>query len=163
MRADVDFDGPVRHLEAHFARSRAGDPLNALLYVYVKTYLVDELLRAIDAMSMWNSSRSARRFSTTGSSSSRCDTGPSPDALARGRASCCARWRRGRSASRSTAERGFAPPVGEWIREELGERVRDALSTSVVRARGVFDPWAAAQRVLAGALAGDAAMVQRRR
>ncbi len=160
VRADVDLDGPVRHLEEHYARSRAGDPLNALLYVYVKTYLVDELLRAIDAMSMWNSLEVRTPFLDY----------RLVELAMRMPARHKMRMREGKLVLRAVAtrtlgeqvdrrKRGFAPPVGEWIREELGERVRDALSTSVVRARGVFDPWAA-QRVLAGALAGDAAMVQ---
>ena len=55
VRAAVDLDGPAQHLAGHYARARSSDPLNALLYVYVKTYLTDELLRAMDAMSMWNS------------------------------------------------------------------------------------------------------------
>src|SRR3954466_11459839 len=55
VRAEVDLDGPVRHLESHFARARAHHPLNRLLYVYLKTYVPDELLRATDAMSMLHS------------------------------------------------------------------------------------------------------------
>lgn len=55
VRAVVDLDAPVRALEDAFARARSRDPLNRLLYVYVETYLSDELLRATDAMSMRHS------------------------------------------------------------------------------------------------------------
>ena len=46
VRAAVDLDGPTRHLERHYERAAALHPLNRLLYVYLKTYLPDELLRA---------------------------------------------------------------------------------------------------------------------
>ena len=56
-------------------------------------------------------------------------------------------------------KRGFSPPLGQWIRRELREQVRDALSGPTLRSRGIFDP-DAVQGVLAGALGGDARMVQ---
>jgi GT2 family glycosyltransferase len=160
IRAVTDLDGPVRHLEEHYVRSRARDPLNALLYVYVKTYLTDELLRAMDAMSMWNSLEVRTPFLDY----------RLVELAMRMPARHKLRLREGKLVLREVAtrtlgerldrrKRGFSPPVGQWIRDELGEQVRDALSEPTVRARGVFDP-ATAARVLAGALAGDARMVQ---
>ncbi|MFL5864782.1 MAG: asparagine synthase (glutamine-hydrolyzing), partial [Solirubrobacteraceae bacterium] len=52
VRAAVDLDAPVKHLERHYDGAASAHPLNRLLYVYLKTYLPDELLRASDAMSM---------------------------------------------------------------------------------------------------------------
>jgi GT2 family glycosyltransferase len=160
IRAVTDLDGPVRHLEEHYVRSRARDPLNALLYVYVKTYLTDELLRAMDAMSMWNSLEVRTPFLDY----------RLVELAMRMPAHHKMRLREGKLVLREVAtrtlgerldhrKRGFSPPVGQWIRDELGEQVRDALSEHTVRARGVFDPDAAA-RVFAGALAGNARMVQ---
>ncbi len=160
MRAVADLDGPVRHLEEHYARARTGDPLNALLYVYVKTYLTDELLRAIDAMSMWNSLEVRTPFLDY----------RLVELAMRMPARHKLRLLEGKLVLRDVAtralgeridrrKRGFSPPVGQWIRDELGEQVRDALSASTVSGRGVFDPDAAG-RVLSAALAGDARMVQ---
>lgn len=160
VRAGVDLDGPVRHLEEHYARAQARHPLNALLYVYIKTYLADELLRAIDAMSMWNSLEVRTPFLDY----------RLVELAMRMPARHKMRLREGKLVLRAVAsrtlgerldrgKRGFSPPVGTWIRDELGEQVRDALSGPTVRARGVFDP-DTAQRVLAGALRGDARMVQ---
>ena len=55
LRSALDLDAPSRHLLEHYQRARAHDPLNRLLYVYLKTYLTDELLRATDSMSMRHS------------------------------------------------------------------------------------------------------------
>lgn len=160
VRAAVDLDGPVRHLENHYARAQARHPLNALLYVYVKTYLVDELLRAIDAMSMWNSLEVRTPFLDY----------RLVELAMRMPAHHKLRLREGKLVLREVAsrilrerldrrKRGFSPPVGHWIRHELGEQVRDALSRPTVRARGVFDP-EVAQTVLTRALAGDERLIQ---
>ncbi len=160
VRAAVDLGGPVRHLEEHYARARTEDPLNALLYVYVKTYLVDELLRATDAMSMWNSLEVRTPFLDY----------RLVELAMRMPARHKMRLRDGKLVLREVAERalgerldrrkrGFSLPVNRWVRDELGEQVRDALSPHTVRARGVFDPAAVAD-VLAGAGRGDQRMVQ---
>lgn len=159
VRAAVDLDGPARHLAHHYVRAGSTDPLNALLYVYIKTYLTDELLRATDAMSMWNSLEVRTPFLDY----------RLVELAMRMPARHKMRVRTGKLVLRDVAtrtlserldrgKRGFAPPVGSWVRDALGEQVRDALSASTVNARGVFDPEAAA-RVLAGALAGDERMV----
>jgi asparagine synthase (glutamine-hydrolysing) len=159
LRAVVDLDAPMRHLAEHHARAQSRDPLNALLYVYVKTYLADELLRAADAMSMWASLEVRTPF---------LDYRIVETAM-RMPARHKMRLREGKLVLREVAartvslpndprKRGFAPPVGPWLREVLGEQVRDALSPPAVNSRGVFAP-EVAQRVLAGALAGDARMI----
>ncbi|HTN24531.1 MAG TPA: asparagine synthase-related protein, partial [Solirubrobacteraceae bacterium] len=160
VRATVDLDGPAQLFAGHYERARSKDPLNALLYVYVKTYLTDELLRAMDAMSMWNSLEVRTPFLDY----------RLVELAMRMPAHHKMCLREGKLVLRDVATRtlgerldrrklGFSPPVGQWIREELGEQVRDALGAHAVGARGVFDPDAAA-RVLAGALAGDPRMVQ---
>jgi asparagine synthase (glutamine-hydrolysing) len=159
VRASVDLHAPVRHLEEHFGRARSNDPLNRVLYVYVKTYLVDELLRATDAMSMHNSLEVRTPFLDY----------RLVELAMRMPARHKLRWRTGKLVLREVAERrldvssdpakrGFVLPLEGWLRAGLGEQVRDALSDPVVRRRGVFDP-DAARRVGRRALAGDARMV----
>jgi asparagine synthase (glutamine-hydrolysing) len=159
IRAAVDLDGPVRHLEEHFDRARAHHPLNRLLYVYIKTYLTDELLRATDAMSMHHSLEVRTPFLDY----------RLVELAMRIPAHHKMRLRTGKRLLHDIAGRtlevaadpikhGFAPPVAGWLQAVLGERVRDALAEDVVRRRGVFDP-VAARKVLEGSLAGDPRMV----
>jgi asparagine synthase (glutamine-hydrolysing) len=160
VRAQVDLDGPVRHLEGHYERARAHHPLNRLLYVYVKTYLVDELLRSSDAMSMHHSLEVRTPF---------LDYRVVELAM-RMPADHKMRLTKGKLVLRDLAERslpvdaggvkrGFAPPMQTWLQAGLGEQVREALSAPVVRQRGIFDP-RTAREVCTRALAGDPRMVQ---
>jgi asparagine synthase (glutamine-hydrolysing) len=141
VRAAVDLDAPIRHLERHYEHAASLHPLNRLLYVYLKTYLPDELLRASDAMSMlhglelrpplldhrlvefamrmpahhkmraWQGKRIVRELAAD----------VLPVAVPRGK-------------------QGFALPLGEWLRGPMRADLRELLSESTVRSRGVFDP-----------------------
>jgi asparagine synthase (glutamine-hydrolysing) len=160
IRTVVDLDAPARHLEQHYERATAAHPLNRLLYVYLKTYLTDELLRAADAMSMlhglelrpplldhrvveyamrmpahhkmstWQGKRIVRELAA--------ELLPTP--LARGK-------------------KGFAPPHDSWLRGALEPEVRELLSESSVRSRGVFDP-GAVKRLLDEHARGNGRVVQ---
>ena len=112
--------GPVRHLAAHYERAAAHDPLNRMLYVYLKTYLVDELLRATDAMSMLNSLELRTPF---------LDYRLVERAMAMP-AQHKMRLRKGKLLLRDIAEgtapisasghkRGFSPPLMQWLRGEF--------------------------------------------
>lgn len=159
VRAEVDVDAPARHLETHFERARGQHPLNRLLYVYLKTYLPDELLRSVDAMSMLNSLEVRTPFLDY--------------RLVERAMSIPARHKmrlvKGKLVLRDVAERdlpepvarvkrGFSPPLTHWLQGELQEQIRDVLAPASVRRRGVFDP-GAVERVLKGALGGDARLV----
>ena len=141
LRDELDLDAPARHLEALFERTPAEHPLNRLLYVYLKTYLTDELLRAGDAMSMLHSLELRTPF---------LDYRLVEQAMAIP-ARHKMRGRTGKVILREIAgqvlpvevsrrKQGFAPPIGSWIRDQLEERIRDTLATPTVRRRGVFDP-----------------------
>src|SRR3954452_18197905 len=155
VRAEVDLDGPVRHLESHFARARAHHPLNRLLYVYLKTYVPDELLRATDAMSMLHGLEVRvpfldhrlveRAMAMPARHKMRLTQGKR---LLRGVA------RDTLDQSPSRGKRGFSPPVATWLAGPLGEEVRDALAMPVVRRRGIFDA-AEVQSVVQRCLDGE--------
>jgi asparagine synthase (glutamine-hydrolysing) len=159
VRGAVDLDAPVSHLESHFARAEGRDPLNRMLYVYIKTYLVDELLRASDAMSMLNSLELRTPF---------LDYRLVELAMAMP-ARHKMRLTTGKLILRDVAahvlhsapprrKQGFSPPLNRWVRDEAGESIRDVLSGRSVRARGIFDP-ATVESMTGRFIAGDDRML----
>jgi asparagine synthase (glutamine-hydrolysing) len=160
VREAVDLDAPIRHMEAHLQRSRAAHPLNRLLYLYVKTYLPDELLRTLDTMSM-RYSLEAREPLLDYRLVERAMRIP-----ARHKSSLSAGKLLLRRVAEKTvpggltsaAKRGFALPLDVWLQRELAERLRDVLSTAAVKRRGVFDP-DAVRGALDGSLSGDSRLI----
>ena len=159
VRASVDLEAPVRHLESHYERAAGSHPLNRMLYVYVKTYLPDELLRASDAMSMQHSLELRTPFLDY-RLVERAMSIPAHHKM---------RGRTGKLVLRDIGERvvpveaqrrkqGFSPPLGAWLRGELRDEVEQALGTDTVRSRGIFEP-AAVERLVKGCLDGDDRLV----
>lgn len=160
VRAAADLHGPTRHLEQHFEQARARHPLNRLLYVYLKTYLTDELLRATDAMSMRHglevrtpfldyrlverAMRMPARHKMTGVrgklilQSIASDVLPTP--LGR-------------------VKHGFSLPLWAWLQNELRTPVHEMLTESSIRRRGVFDP-DGVRRLTTEALNGNRRLLQ---
>src|SRR4051812_7992445 len=141
LRSTLDLESPARHLEHFFDRAGGRHPLNRMLYVYVKTYLTDELLRASDAMSMHHSLELRTPF---------LDYRLVEHAM-RIPAVHKMRAAKGKLLLRDVArevlptpvprrKRGFSLPMGTWMGGELQERVRDTLAGAAVARRGVFDP-----------------------
>lgn len=159
LRGELDLDAPARHIEEHFDRARSHDPLNRLLYVYLKTYVPDELLRSADAMSMLHSLELrvplldhrlvTRALAVPAHHKMRFRTGK---LLLRDIAT------RTLDEPLMTAKRGFAPPVSAWLRGPLAVQIRDMLAGPVVRRRGIFDA-VAVERVLRRCLDGDERLV----
>lgn len=161
LRQKLDLEGPVRHLETHYAQARARHPLNRLLYVYVKTYLVDELLRTLDSMSMLHSLE-ARVPLLDYRLVERAMRIPAHHKMSLREGKVLLR----RVASRvlppgtlTAGKRGFALPLDAWLRGELVETLRDVLSAAAVRRRGVFDGDAVAD-LLGRYLDGEARLTQ---
>jgi asparagine synthetase B (glutamine-hydrolysing)/GT2 family glycosyltransferase len=161
IRSAVDLGGPVRHLEEHYARTEARHPLNRLLYVYLKTYLPDELLRTLDAMSMAHSlearvplldhrlveyaMRMPARYKMSLTGGKGLLRRATVDALPAG--------------SLPSRKQGFSLPIGTWLRRELTETLRDTLCRPAIERRGVFDP-DTVRRLLDSCLRGDARSIQ---
>lgn len=161
LRAELDLEGPVRHLEACYARAQARHPLNRLLYVYVKTYLVDELLRTLDSMSMLHSLE-ARVPLLDYRLVERALRIPARHKMSLREGKVLLR-RVARATlppgTLGTGKRGFALPLDAWLRGELAETLRDVLSPAAVRRRGVFDGDAVAH-LLGRYLDGEARLTQ---
>jgi asparagine synthase (glutamine-hydrolysing) len=160
VRAALDLDAPARLLQSHFDRAAGGHPLNRMLYVYIKTYLTDELLRASDAMSMLHSLELRTPYLDY-RLVERAMSIPAKHKM---------RWTAGKRLPRDIGEgvlpapvppgkRGFAPPISAWVRHELQEPIRDVLTPAAVRARGLFDPVEVDDLVQRSA-AGDARAAQ---
>jgi asparagine synthase (glutamine-hydrolysing) len=161
VRRTVDLGAPARHLEEHYARTRARHPLNRLLYVYLKTYLPDELLRTLDCMSMAHSlearvplldhrlveyaMRIPARYKMSLSGGKVLLRHVAAELLPKGVA--------------AYRKRGFALPLNQWLRRELTEPLRDTLCRHAVERRGLFEP-ATVMRVLESCLRGDARSIQ---
>jgi asparagine synthase (glutamine-hydrolysing) len=158
LRTTLDLDAPRRHVADHYERAESRDELNRLLYVYLKTYLPDELLRSTDSMSMRHSLEIRNPFLDY----------RLVEASMRIPAREKMRFTQGKRPLRAIArellpsvrrsKQGFSPPVGEWLRGGLEEQVRDLLSEPTVRSRGIFDP-KATQRILKECLAGNDRLV----
>jgi asparagine synthase (glutamine-hydrolysing) len=159
VRAEVDLDAPNRHLEAHYERAQGTHPLNRMLYVYVKTYLPDELLRASDAMSMQHSLELRTPFLDY-RLVERAMSIPAQHKM---------RGRTGKILLREIAadelpvevqrgKQGFSPPLASWLRGDLQGEVRETLAPDAVKRRGVFEP-EAVQRLVSRCLAGDDRLV----
>jgi asparagine synthase (glutamine-hydrolysing) len=155
LRRELDVDAPGRHLEELFGRARGSDPLNRLLYVYVKTYLTDELLRSSDAMSMLHSLELRTPFLDY-RLVERAMTVPARHKMRGGTGKILLREiaQRTLPVAIDRGKRGFAPPVGSWIRGQLAENLRDTLAPAAIRRRGVFDP-AAVERLVNSCLGGN--------
>lgn len=155
VRAEVDLNGPVHHLEAHFSRAKAHHPLNRLLYVYLKTYVPDELLRASDAMSMLNSLE-VRVPLLDHRLVERAMAIPAHHKmrLTEGKLLLREVARQTLDEPLSRRKRGFSPPLATWLRGPLGEQVRDTLAEPIISRRGIFEP-GLVQRVLRRCVDGD--------
>jgi asparagine synthase (glutamine-hydrolysing) len=161
IRNSVDLEGPARHLEQHYLRTRARHPLNRLLYVYLKTYLPDELLRTLDSMSMAHSLEArvplldhrlveyAMRLPVHYKMSF-----INGKRLLRRVAAEITPF-----SSMSYLKRGFAVPTGAWLGQEMSESLWDMLCRPAVERRGVFDSSMVA-RLLKSCLRGDRRAIQ---
>ena len=143
VRAELDLEAPARHLASHFERAAAHDPLNRMLYVYLKTYLADELLRATDAMSMLHSLELRTPFLDY-RLVERAMAMPAHHKMRLARASsCCATSPNARLPGRRRAAASGASRHRSctWLRGELARGASATRSSAAsMRERGIFDP-----------------------
>lgn len=159
IATEVDLNGPVDYLVQHLGRAQAAHPLNRLLYLYLKTYLPNELLRSADAMSMHNSLELRVPF-LDHRLVERAMAIPTKHKmeLVKGKLLLHDIANSTLDDPTSRVKRGFSPPLGTWLRGELGLQVTETLTRRALLERGIFDPDSAAE-VVRRALAGDAGAV----
>ncbi len=136
------FENPFRVFKRHFDKASAAAPLNQLLYVDAKTFLLDDNLAKVDRMTMANSLEARVPFldhelveriavmppevKIPGFRTKRLLRDATrnllPPAIRRGK------------------KKGFTPPFPFWIRNELREFVLDTLSEKRISELGIFNP-----------------------
>ncbi len=132
---------PLVSWSSAYASARTSDPLERLIYAYVKTYLQDDILTKVDRASMAcslevrapfldveladflgrvPSSAKLRRLDTKHLLKRAMD-GVLPEGIAR------------------RPKKGFGIPVAKWLKTSLREQLESELSDSRLRAQGLFD------------------------
>jgi asparagine synthase (glutamine-hydrolysing) len=137
-------------LQHYFSLSSNAESLNQLMYVDIKTSLPDDLLLLTDKMSMAASIECRAPFMdaelvelTSRIPSELKVHGLSMKYIFK---KAVQPWLP--SAILQRKKRGFGAPVGSWLRKDLDFLVKETLSESQLRQRGIFDP-ACVQTIIA--------------
>lgn len=137
----MGFEDTYRTFDRHFRTAQHADPLNRLLYVDTKTFLLDDNLAKVDRMTMANSLE-ARVPLLDHEIVERVAVIP-PSAKSRGLETKRLLRRAVRGllppAIRKGKKRGFTPPLPFWIRHELKDFILDYFSEERLRATGILD------------------------
>ncbi len=144
----ADFSHRVRHADpfvsfrdAYHACGSA-DPMDCALYVDARTYMIDDVLTKVDRMSM-AVSLEAREPLLDHKLLEFSARVPASLKLKNGRSKYLLRRLLDRRVPRSIVERGkrgFAAPIGEWLRGPLGAMTAELLLDGRLRDRGIFNP-----------------------
>jgi asparagine synthase (glutamine-hydrolysing) len=137
----MGFEHTYRVFDTHFQRARHAAPLNRLLYVDTKTFLLDDNLVKVDRMTMANSLE-ARVPLLDHELIERVAVLP-PHIKSRGlqTKSLLRRAVRGLlpRAIRKGKKKGFTPPLPFWIRDELKEFLLERFSEERLKAAGILN------------------------
>jgi asparagine synthase (glutamine-hydrolysing) len=142
-----DFANAVRHADP-FATFRdayhgchSSDPMDHALYVDARTYMIDDVLTKVDRMSM-AVSLEAREPLLDHKLLEFAARVPMSLKLRHGRSKYLLRRVLERRVPRSIIERrkrGFAAPIGEWLRGPLRPMTADLLLDGRLHERGIFE------------------------
>jgi asparagine synthase (glutamine-hydrolysing) len=143
-----DFADTVRHADAFASfrdayRSCASlDPMDRALYVDARTYMIDDVLTKVDRMSM-AVSLEAREPLLDHKLLEFAARVPVSLKLKNGQSKYLLRRILERRVPRSILERGkrgFAAPIGSWLRGPLAPMTHELLLDGRLRDRGIFEP-----------------------
>jgi asparagine synthase (glutamine-hydrolysing) len=128
--------------EGHFHKARRAHPLNRLLYVDTKTFLLDDNLTKVDRMTMANSLE-ARVPLLDYKLVEQIAVLP-PPLKSRGLQTKILLRKAVKDLLppkiRRGAKKGFTPPLPHWIKDELKTFFSDALSREKINAGGLLNP-----------------------
>ena len=142
FQAQVRGADPFASFRDAYAACSSQDPVDRALYVDVKTYLVDDILTKVDRMSMAASLETRVplldhrliEFAATVPTSLKLRGGSSKYLLRELLA------RRVPRAILDRPKRGFAAPIGEWLRGPLAGITQELLFDGRLDDRGIFHP-----------------------
>ncbi len=121
---------------------RSSDPMDRAMYVDARTYMIDDVLTKVDRMSM-AVSLEAREPLLDHKLLEFAARVPSSLKLKNGRSKYLLRRVLDRRVPRDIIDRpkrGFAAPIGEWLRGPLAGLTSELLLDGRLRDRGIFDP-----------------------
>jgi len=124
-----------------YKRAGSADPLNRAMYIYIKTYMTDDILTKVDRASMANSLEVRAPFLDK----EFCDFAaaiPSTLKLRRLRP----KWilkealkERLPKATLNKGKQGFAVPVAKWLKEDLKDLTLNAFDEKKIKREGLFN------------------------
>jgi len=140
---DRDFDpleiyGPTANL---FDRARSSDPLTRAMYIYINTYMADDILSKVDRASMANSlevrapflDKDFAEFAMSIPASLKLRNGESKWILKR------AMREKLPADTLNKPKRGFAVPVAKWLKDDLKHMLLEALKKEKIEREGLFE------------------------
>jgi asparagine synthase (glutamine-hydrolysing) len=142
------FAESVRHSDAFasfrdaYSACSSSDPMDRALYVDARTYMIDDVLTKVDRMSM-AVSLEAREPLLDHKLLEFAARVPMALKIKNGRGKYLLRRVLDRRIPRTILERGkrgFAAPIGDWLRGPLAAMTHELLLDGRLRDRGVFDP-----------------------
>ncbi|MGI8729170.1 MAG: asparagine synthetase B family protein, partial [Solirubrobacteraceae bacterium] len=120
MLAEAD-EGALEDYRRIWESSDGAEPLDRLLNLNLRTYLVDDLLVKVDRMSMAHGLEVRSPFLDTELVDLALRVRPAAKVRGRRSSGCCAaRWPTCCPPRSSRAKRGFGVPLDRWFREDLG-------------------------------------------
>jgi asparagine synthase (glutamine-hydrolysing) len=143
-----DFARSVRHADAFgsfrdaYHSCASPDPIDRALYVDARTYMIDDVLTKVDRMSM-AVSLEAREPLLDHRLLEFAARVPASLKLKHGQSKYLLRRILERRVPRSIIDRpkrGFAAPIGDWLRGPLAPMTRELLLDGRLRDRGIFQP-----------------------
>lgn len=131
-----------RVFEPHFNKSKGCHPLNSLLYVDTKTFLLNDNLTKVDRMTMANSLEARVPFLDHELVERVAMIDPNAKTNGFETKSVLRKIARELLPPKISngVKRGFTPPLPFWIRDELKVFIEESLSNSRVSASGILDP-----------------------
>jgi asparagine synthase (glutamine-hydrolysing) len=133
---------PFATFRRHYAACHSPDPMDRVMYVDLKTYLVDDILTKVDRMSM-AVSLEARVPLLDHKLIEFAARVPSSLKLRKGVSKYLLRQVLDRSVPRAIVDspkHGFTAPIGEWLRGPLNGLATELLHDGRLKDRGLFHP-----------------------
>ena len=136
------FEDTFRVFDRYFRIADHADPLNRLLYVDAKTFLLDDNLTKVDRMTMANSLEARVPFLDHELVERLAQIPPHVKSRGFETKRLLRRAVRGLLPPeiRKGKKKGFTPPLPYWIRDELRSFLVDVLSEDRVRSTGILNP-----------------------